>query len=187
MNLNKRQTNSNPDIGKKPSIDDILQNAVQFANSYGLQPFKIIVRKEDINDKLTSKQNAYLVVFAIRPEFTRKHISAFIRDLTALKHIPGNSLDSYREEFESKLNDNNGGGKKWAAKQALLAVDILLDSAKQNGADAQMLEDINPDQYSQELGVDEKGWQALTALIIIPPAVKAKSRKNLDKTMSTAF
>jgi nitroreductase / dihydropteridine reductase len=187
MNLNNRQTINHLDFVQKTSIESILQPAVQFANSYGLKPFKIIVKEDDINDKQASRQNAYFIVIAIRSEFTRKHISAFIRNLTTVKHIPSNSLDSYRYEFESRLNDNNDSGKKWAAKQAYLALDIILASAKQNGADVKIAENLEPDQYDQALGLVENGWHALIALTISLNAGKTNPRKNLAKTINSTF
>jgi hypothetical protein len=187
MKLNRRQTISDPDTVRKPSIDDILQNTVQFANSYGLQPFKIIVREGDINNQPASKQNSYLIVFAIRPEFTRKYISAFIRNLTILKHIPESSLDSYKERIESNLNVDKGSGKKWAEKQAFIALDILLESAKQKGAEATMVENLNTDQYDQVLGLSEKGWQTLTALMISLHTPKTNPRKTPGKTINSTF
>jgi len=177
-NLQWRAAIKNFDHTKKVSAEllDQLLTAVQLApSSLGLQHYRVlIVENPDVREKLREAahgqaqltQSSHVIIFAIETnldeEYGKKYIDLIAKTReVGREHLAGfeqmvvNSIDALAED--QKLI--------WAAKQAYIALGVLLTAAAELGIDACPMEGFMAGKFDEILGLKELG---LTATVIAP-------------------
>jgi nitroreductase len=179
MNNYQTKTKSSNSSDRSNILDNLLAPAKLFAESYGLQPFKIITIDEPIlkrkfldalDRSIQADDNSHLIVFAVRSAITKKHISQFIAQIIASKGNTHVSLDHDQKQIERFTQNERGG--HWAIKQAVHASQILATTAKQAGTESVPVQIKNPKQLDELLHLESEGLTARIAVILRLPAVQ---------------
>ncbi len=151
-------------------IHSLLRPVENFAASFGLQPFRIIVTKEKNNSTVDVKKKlgkeSWQLVFAVRKEITKSDIDNFIEEIRDARKHTTNALISYRKIFEDSINSKNEAGSTWAEKQAHAGLDILLASARQTNSETNIDDKIDADLYDNVLGLEKEGCTSILSLQI---------------------
>ncbi len=160
-------------IQRTTSLDQILEPVRIFARSYGLHPFRILevrdpfLRSELLNEDpvlAPGRQPVHLVVIAIRPVITAKHIDEFISQIRSSKKGSGHSLANYRRHVEEILHRKEGGS--WSSRQADQALAILNASARDAGAVLSVNRQPDVVHYEEVLGLKRDGYSSHIAVTI---------------------
>ncbi len=165
--------------GKKVAedkIERILEAARLAPTSSGLQPFEIIVIK---NQKIKEQIRpvawnqsvitdcSHLLVFAAWDTYTAERIN-YMFDLTnEIRGIKNEGWENYRQmllgSYPQKSAEENFNH---AAKQAYIAFSNSIIAAAYEGVDATPLEGFEPDAVDKILGLREKGLRSAVLLPI---------------------
>jgi len=149
-------------------IESLLKPVENFAASFGLQPFRIIVVENKISGSSNTKkqQESWQLVFAVRNEITKSDIDNFIGEIREAKKYSANSLISYRKVFENSINSKTESGSTWAERQAYKGLDILLASAVQISAEANIDNKVDSVLYDNEPALGKDGYRAILSVQI---------------------
>lgn len=155
-------------------IERILEAARLAPTSSGLQPFEIIVIKnQDVKEKIKPvawnqsviTDCSHLLVFAAWDTYTKDRIN-YMFDLTnEIRGFENEGWENYRQmllssypQKDAEVNFNH------AAKQAYIAFSQALIAAAFEGVDATPLEGFDPAAVDQILGLREKGLRSAVML-----------------------
>lgn len=172
-NLNWRYATKKFDAKKEISEEDFkaLKEAVRLsASSYGLQLYKVlIVEDEETRKKLQPASwgqtqivdASKLFVFCNYATVKKEDVQAYF-DLKAEKMgIEVSGLQGYVDFINGKLEEKSTQEiESWTAKQTYIALGNLLTAAAELKIDACPMEGFSPDEYSEILGLKEKGLNA---------------------------
>lgn len=179
---------------------DVLKHAFNLtATSYGLQPIKLLVIKDqNIKENLVvhswgQKQvsdASHLLVFCIEKSIDKEYIKKYFKRVKDIRNTPDEVLKNFQnfliDDFEKKTTEDI---YTWATKQAYLAMGNLLTVCAVEEIDACPMEGFLPDEYDKLLGLDDKGLKSVLAM---PVGYRAdddmfsdmkKVRKNIDESI----
>lgn len=136
-------------------------------SSYGLQPWKFLVVSDPATrTKLKAASRgqsqitdaSHLVVFTIKTNFGEKEVDAFLARVSAVRHIPVESLAAYRGSMVNHVvrGLDEPARREWESWQVYLALGFLLATAALLGIDACPMEGIVPAEYDAILGLEAK-------------------------------
>ncbi len=163
--------------GKKVAedkIERILEAARLAPTSSGLQPFEIIVIKNQaLKEKIKPvawnqsviTECSHLLVFAAWDTYTEDRIN-YMFDLTnEIRGFENEGWENYRQillnSYPQKDSDENFNH---AAKQAYIAFSQAITAAAFEGVDATPLEGFDPDAVDEILGLRKKGLRSAVLL-----------------------
>lgn len=156
-------------------IDKIIEAARLAPTSSGLQPFEIIVVKnQEVKEKIKPvawnqsvvTDCSHLLVFAAWDTYTAERIN-YMFDLTNdIRGFKNEGWENYRQmllssypQKDAEVNFNH------AAKQAYIAFGLAIAAAAYEGVDATPMEGFDPAAVDEILGLKEKG---LRSAILLP-------------------
>jgi len=146
--------------------DALVQSLVLAPSSFGVQPWKFIVVKDEAKLKQLSAASwgqtqpvdaSHYVVLAILKDVDEAYIGRFIADAAATRGIPVEELDGYKKVLLGFLGQlrKNGAVSAWSARQTYIALGQFMTSAAVLGIDTCPMEGINPAQYDEILGLTD--------------------------------
>ncbi|OJJ17045.1 hypothetical protein BKI52_30485 [marine bacterium AO1-C] len=166
------------DAAKKVSetdIETLIEAGNLAATSVGLQPFKLIVIKDqELKNQLTKASRdqpqvadaSHLFVFAVHTQIDEPLIDAYFHRMAEVRNVSIESLDDYRNMVKGFLLTWDDETKTaWATKQAYIALGTVLSAAAAIQVDTTPMEGFDPIQYQQILGLESKG---LLPVVILP-------------------
>lgn len=144
---------------------DLLLEAIRLApSSYGLQPWKFIVvtnpeKREQLRAAAYSQPQitdaSHLIVFAVDTNVNNEDIDKYIHAIAQTRGIPEESL----KDFEGMMKGFVAGKTpeeltEWAARQAYIALGILISAGATEGIDIAPMEGFDPAKFDEilELG-----------------------------------
>lgn len=158
------------DTTKKVSnsdADKLIEAANLAATSGGLQPFKLIVIKnEELKQKLKPASYnqaqvadaSHLFVFAVYTEVGSNLIEAYIDRTVEVRGVDASSMDGYRQSMHGYVDNMDELTKStWVTKQAYIALGTLLSVAAELKVDVTPMEGFDATQYQEMLGLKEQG------------------------------
>ncbi|MGY5353793.1 NAD(P)H-dependent oxidoreductase [Wenyingzhuangia sp. IMCC45467] len=156
-------------------IDKILEAARLAPTSSGLQPFEIIVVKnQEIKEKIKPvawnqsvvTDCSHLLVFAAWDTYTAERIN-YMFDLTNdIRGFKNEGWENYRQMLLSSYPQKDAEVNfTHAAKQAYIAFGLAIAAAAYEGVDATPMEGFDPAAVDEILGLKEKG---LRSAILLP-------------------
>ncbi len=165
--------------GKKVAedkIERILEAARLAPTSSGLQPFEIIVIKnQDIKEKIKPvawnqsviTDCSHLLVFAAWDTYTADRIN-YMFDLTNdIRGFKNEGWENYRQMLLNSYPQKDAEENfNHAAKQAYIAFSQAIIAAAYEGVDATPLEGFDPAAVDEILGLKEKGLRSAVMLPI---------------------
>lgn len=169
---------------EKPISQDkikILKEAFNLtATSYGLQPIKLLVVKDELLRKKLLEhtynqqqiiQASHVLVFCIETTINKQYIEDYFNRVIDIRGTSETILRPYQEfliaDFEARSNDYI---KEWATRQAYLAMGNLLTVCAMEGIDSLPMEGFKPEAYDTVLKLKEKGLQSV---LIMPIGYRA--------------
>ncbi len=157
------------DPGVWAALEDAL---VLTPSSYGLQPWRFLViedpalrlelRSAGMNQPQLTEAS-HLVVFAASTVITEQDVDRFIARTADVRGVTAASLDAYRQTM---IGDVVSGpraaiAREWAARQAYIALGMLLSHAAALGIDACPMEGFDPAAYDRILGLEARSLRAV--------------------------
>ncbi len=167
------------------------------ASSYGLQPFTIIVVKDqEVKKKL--KDAAYgqpqledsqaVFVFTVPESITEAMVDEYIQRTAATRNVSIETLEGFSNSIKStvvKLPQEQQ--QNWAAKQAYISLGTALVAAAEQKVDACPMEGFDNAQFDEILSLKEKGLKSAVIMCLgyrseeDKLASKAKVRKESNQ------
>jgi len=175
--LNWRYAVKRYDTSKKLSEEQIdkLFEAVRLSpSSFGLQPYKILnIKSPEIREKL--KVAAYgqsqvtdashFLVFTVPTNLGEKDVDTFLELTAKVRGLTVESMNEYSEMIKGNIASRNPEQNiAWAARQAYIALGVLLTTCAIEGVDANPMEGFNPKQFDEILELKEHN---LTSVVIM--------------------
>ncbi|HKC68908.1 MAG TPA: NAD(P)H-dependent oxidoreductase [Bacteroidia bacterium] len=163
--------------GKKvdeQKIQTILEATRLAASSMGLQPYSILVIKDEallkkIHEKACKQPQiiecSHLLVFAAWSDLTEKHFDEYIHDIVQQRGVPAESLAAFKTNYMNGMMTRSAEQKlNWAARQTYIALGFALVAAAAEGVDSTPMEGFNAPALDELLKLKEKGLQSISLL-----------------------
>jgi len=157
-------------------IDNITEAASLAPTSSGLQPFEIIVIKnQEIKEKIKPiawdqqviTACSHLFVFAAWDNYTADRINKVFDHTNAVRGFKNEGWENYRQmllgnypQRDAELNFNH------AARQAYIAFSQAIAAAAFEGVDTTPMEGFDPDAIDEILGLRAKGLRSCVMLAV---------------------
>jgi nitroreductase len=146
-------------------------------SSYGLQPWKfIVVNDPTLRTKLRPvswnqsqvTDASHLVVFARRTEVTEADVNEFFNQMVSERQADATKLEPYRQMMLGGVvkGKDAAAQKDWAARQLYIALGQLMGAAAAMAIDTCPLEGIDPDAYTEILGLKGSGYEVVVACAV---------------------
>lgn len=171
--LNWRYATKKFDPNRKVQAPDwktLEQALVLSPSSYGLQPWKFIVvhdpkvraeLREASWDQPQVTDASHLVVFAVKREFTAADVDRHVRRVAAVRNVPVESLEGYRQAMLGSVARPADEVRNWTQRQVYIAIGTLLTTAAMLGIDACPMEGLDSQKVDKILGLADQGYHAL--------------------------
>ena len=155
-----------------------LEESLRLApSSYGLQPWKfIVVNDPALRAKLRPvswnqsqvTDASHLVVFARRTEVTETDVNEFFNQMVSERGADATKLEPYRQMMLGVVvkGKDAAAQKDWAARQVYIALGQLMGAAAAMAIDTCPLEGIDPDAYTEILGLKGTGYEVVVACAV---------------------
>lgn len=156
-------------------LDELL-TAIQLApSSAGLQHYKVlVVENPEIREKL--REAAYgqaqlteasqVIVFAAETNIDEAYVKSYIDLIAATRETDRENLAGFEQMLMGSITGRTEDQKIiWAAKQAYIALGVLLTAAAELEIDACPMEGFDAGKFDEILGLKELG---LTVAVIAP-------------------
>ena len=155
-----------------------LEESLRLApSSYGLQPWKfIVVNDPALRAKLRPvswnqsqvTDASHLVVFARRTEVTETDVNEFFNQMVSERGADATKLEPYRQMMLGGVvkGKDAAAQKDWAARQVYIALGQLMGAAAAMAIDTCPLEGIDPDAYTEILGLKGRGYEVVVACAV---------------------
>ena len=177
--LNWRYAVKQFDASKKVSEEDLqkLIDAVQLsASSYGLQPYKILVIKDQaVKEKLKAagyNQSQFsdataVFVFAHQTDFDSELVDSYIELSERIKELETGTLEGYANLMKNALLNLPQEAKAgWTSRQAYIALGNLLSAAAAHKIDACPMEGFEAATFDEILGLTEQNLHAVVVAAV---------------------
>jgi nitroreductase len=155
---------------------DTLEHSLTLApSSYGLQPYKFIIVKDQATKERLS-QAAYgqtqpsdcshLVVLAYKKDIKDVDVEHFVERIATVRNAPKESLKDYEQTMKGQAMKARDEGyiESWNARQAYIAFGFLLETAALLEIDACPMEGFSVEKANEILGLEEYSAIALCPL-----------------------
>lgn len=170
--LNWRYATKKYDATQKISASDLhtLQEAIRLApTSYGLQPFKVVmVENPAIRAQLKEKawgqtqitDASHLFVFMAQNTMEMVHIDDYVNRIAATRNVAVENLTGYGDFMKGAVAQMSAERQAiWNARQAYIALGVLLTTAASLKIDATPMEGFDPSAFDEILKIE--GYHAV--------------------------
>lgn len=176
--LNWRYAVKKFDAEKKISDKDwnTLEHSLTLApSSYGLQPYKFIVVKDQETKKKLSEAAygqtqpadcSHLVVVTYKKVLSDADVEHFVERISEVRNAPKESLKDYEQTMKGSAMKARDEGyiETWNSRQAYLALGFLLETAALLEVDACPMEGFSVEKVNEVLGLTDYSAVTLCAL-----------------------
>ncbi len=168
------------DAGKKIPADvwsALEKTLVLTPTSYGMQPYQFLVVQDPAKRAALLPHSwgqkqvvdcSHYVVFTARTEIKEADVTRWISRICAVRGIPAESLNFYREMMLKDVVNGPRGkvAHEWAARQCYIALGDLMTAAALLGVDACPMEGLVPSEYDKILNLDGTDYRTVVALAL---------------------
>lgn len=158
------------------SINKIVEAARLAPTSSGLQPFKVIVIKnQEIKEQLVKgalnpecmRDCSHVIVFAAWDRYTADRIDKVYDFTTDERDLPRGRFASYTDKLkEIYLNESADKNHAHAARQTYIALGLALAQAAELKIDSTPVEGFNNELIDKVLGLDQKGLKSVSLMYV---------------------
>ncbi len=157
-------------------VDAILEAIRLSASSIGLQPYSVIVikneelRKQILPIAMNQPQivdSSHLLIFAAWDNVTAEKVEEYLNDIATTRNVSRESLSMLDGYLYNMVNNNTPEQNyNWSARQAYIALGTALIAAAEQEIDATPMEGFNPAALDALLGLTDKGLKSVALLPI---------------------
>ena len=171
--LNFRYATKKFDDSKHLSEQQIeeIKSIIQLsASSYGLQPYKVfIIKDEDLRAKLKDASYnqpqitdaSHLVVFTAMKTIDETYLDEYINNISETRNVEKESLEEFKNTISNTtLQLDDKAQQTWSEKQCYIALGNLLSGVASMGLDACPMEGFENDRYNEILDLESKNLHA---------------------------
>ncbi len=154
-------------------ISELLEDVRLSPSSFGLQPWKLIaITNPEVRLKLRAAawgqpqvtDASHLIVFAAKTNLTEASVDEYIQLIAKTRNIEVEALSELSAMMKGSLHHRNPEQRtEWAARQAYIALGVLVAAAADAKIDVSPMEGFDPLQFNEILGLDALN---LTASVI---------------------
>lgn len=154
-------------------LNDLLTAVRLSPSGAGLQSYKIIVVEDAVvREKLRDAgygqaqitHSSQLIVFAAETKVDTAFVTKYIDLIAKTREIGREHLAGFEQSIGNMVNNMNEEQRiTWAAKQAYIALGVLVSAAADLGIDACPMEGFQPGKFDEILSLNELG---LTSVVI---------------------
>lgn len=158
------------------SINKIVEAARLAPTSSGLQPFKVIVIKnQEIKEQLVKgalnpecmRDCSHVIVFAAWDRYTADRIDKVYDFTTDERDLPKGRFASYTDKLkEIYLNESADKNHAHAARQTYIALGLALAQAAELKIDSTPVEGFNNELIDKVLGLDQQGLKSVSLMYV---------------------
>lgn len=158
------------------TLTQILNAGNLAATAYGLQPFEmVVVKNQEHKDKLISASygqehagyNSALIVFATRTDIDETFISEYVDRLADARSLPANIAEGIKHTMNTDLGGRTPENRAtWAANQAFIALGTVMAAASEARIDNHAMLGFDPDQYDKILNLAQHNLHATVILAL---------------------
>lgn len=158
------------------SINKIVEAARLAPTSSGLQPFKVIVIKnQEIKEQLVKgalnpecmRYCSHVIVFAAWDRYTADRIDKVYDFTTDERDLPRGRFASYTDKLkEIYLNESADKNHAHAARQTYIALGLALAQAAELKIDSTPVEGFNNELIDKVLGLDQQGLKSVSLMYV---------------------
>lgn len=158
-------------------LDNILEAIKLAPSSVGLQPYNIVIVKDQalkdrIHNEAASRQAqipdaSHLLIFAVWEKVTSQHVDDYIKFFAATRNISVESLAGFHSSINGGiLSRSEDVNFDWSARQAYIALGHGLVAAATEEVDATPMEGFDAAKVDEILGLREKGLRSVVILAL---------------------
>lgn len=158
-------------------VEAILESIRLAPTSLGLQPFKVLVIKnQDLKQRIfeTAAQGqpqipgcSHLLVFAAYRKITNELVASYFDLIRSTRQLPEEKLAGFRAMIDkSVVNGTADQNFKWATNQAYIALGFALVSAAVHDVDSVPIEGFNPIALNEILNLDAQNLGSVCMMAI---------------------
>lgn len=146
----------------------------------GLQPYRILVvenpeikerLRESAHEQAQLSLSSHVLVFAAETVVDTHFVAKYIDLIAATRQVPREQLAGFEQSLGNLVGNMNEEQRlTWSAKQAYIALGVLLSAAADMGIDACPMEGFQPGKFDEILGLGKLG---LTSVVIAPIGYRA--------------
>lgn len=139
-------------------------------SSFGLQPYTFIsVENTDLRSRLREAgygqpqitDASHIIVFAVPKTIDDAFVDAFVELTATTRNAPVESLAEYAQMMKGAINAMTPENRKeWAARQAYIALGVLLCAAANENIDATPMEGFNTAAFDSILDLETRGLES---------------------------
>jgi len=159
----------------KPLTDEKVNKVLELTNlsasSYGMQPFKIVVIKDQILKKelvdhsygqTQIGNSSRLIVFALRTDIDEAFVNNYMGHVAEQRNVTVESLEAYKTMLLNYIKKkDNASIQKWASDQIYIALGTFLIACGSERVDACPIGGFIPKNYDEILKLKEKNLKSV--------------------------
>ena len=164
----------------KPLTDDQISNLLELTNlsasSYGMQPFKmVVIKNQELKKTLLDSSygqtnianSSHLIVFAARTDLDESFVDNYVEHIAEQRKVSVESLASFKKMLLNYLNNKNEEALlKWASDQIYIALGTFLIACASERIDACPIGGFIPKQYDEILNLSELNLRSVVVAAI---------------------
>ncbi len=156
---------------------DILLEALRLApSSFGLQPWKfVVVTNPEVRATLREAgynqpqitDASHLIVFAVEKNIDDAFVDRFVRSISETRGVPETALEGYAAMMKGAIAAKTPEQRiDWAARQAYLALGVLVTAGALMNIDITPMEGFDPKKFDEILELDKKGLASQVIAVV---------------------
>jgi nitroreductase len=151
-------------------LNTLLEAVRLSPTSYGLQPWRVVVvsdpkvrselRKAGYNQPQIS-ESSHLLVFAVQKSIDSQYIDKYMKVVSETRGVSAESLKGFSDMLLGWSKGKSDTEKvEWAARQAYIALGVLLVTAAEEEIDAAPMEGFDQKEFDKILGLGKFGLES---------------------------
>ena len=164
--------------GEKIAESDlnIILEAIRLTpTAYGLQPFKVVVtRNEDLIGEIYRKscpqivirQCSHLLVFKARKKLDSEYLEGYLKEMKRQRNSTDEYIDGYRSKILRVIDDPQINKFSWMIRQTYIALGYATVAAATSGIDATPIEGFDVQSLNEILRLDTDKEEAVVMLAL---------------------
>jgi len=157
-------------------LEAILETVRLSASSFGLQPYEVIVVKDEAikaqlkpaaYDQPQITDSSYLLVFAYRTDINQAYLDQFIEDHTKIRQAPVEEFADLKAMIQGSVLQFSQEEKDiWASRQTYIALGNTLAAAAELKIDACPMEGFLPEIFDDILGLNSRALKSVALVAL---------------------
>ena len=157
-------------------LDTLLEAMRLSHSSFGLQPWKfVVVENPEMRAKLREAgygqskitDASHLIVIAVQKNLDDAYVDTFLRSTAEMQNVSLESLQGLSDMVKDAVHSRTPEAQvEWSARQAYIALGVLLTAAAHEGIDAGPMEGFDPKKFDEILGLEKRGLASQVAVAV---------------------